>query len=262
MRDELRGAPEWLSRTELLFGEERLEQLRKAHVLVVGLGGVGAYAAEMLARAGVGEMTLVDGDTVNESNCNRQLIALNSTIGLPKSQVLAARLRDINFNIKLHLHQEFLRDQRTIELLEAAPYDYVVDAIDTLSPKVFMLSQAHERGLPVVSSMGAGGKVDPSMIRLCDISKSDYCKLARMVRKRLHKLGVRRGIMVVYSNEVVPEDAVIITEGEQNKKSNVGTVSYMPAMFGCYIASHIIRELTKMKPSEVQTNETKEDDKD
>ena len=247
MKVEENGTPEWLSRTELLFGAERLEVLRKSHVLIVGLGGVGAYVAEMLARAGVGEMTIVDGDVVNESNCNRQLVALNSTIGQPKSSVLAARLKDINNAIVLHVHQEFLRDARTIEILEAVTYDYVVDAIDTLSPKVFLLSQAHERGLKVISSMGAGGKVDPSKIKLSDISKSDYCKLARMVRKRLHKLGIRKGITVVYSNEVVPEDAIIITEGEQNKKSNVGTISYMPAMFGCFIASHIIRELTTIE---------------
>ena len=237
----------WQSRTELMFGVERIQQLHQAHVMVVGLGGVGAYAVEMLCRAGVGEFTLVDGDTVNDSNRNRQLVALTSTVGKLKTDVLAARLRDINPDVKLHLYPEFLRDERTVELLKMEHYDYLVDAIDTLSPKVFMLQQAYLLGIPTVSSMGSGGKLDPTQVKICDIAKSDYCKLARMVRKRLHKLGVRKGITVVFSAEVVPAERVMITEGEQNKKSNVGTVSYMPAIFGCYLASHIIRQLVLPK---------------
>ena len=237
----------WQSRTELMFGVEPMQQLHQAHVMVVGLGGVGAYAVEMLCRAGVGEFTLVDGDTVNDSNRNRQLVALTSTVGQLKTDVLAARLRDINPEVKLHLYPEFLRDERTVELLKMAHYDYLVDAIDTLSPKVFMLQQAYLLGIPTVSSMGSGGKLDPTQVKICDIAKSDYCKLARMVRKRLHKLGVRKGITVVFSAEVVPAERVMITEGEQNKKSNVGTVSYMPAIFGCYLASHIIRQLALPK---------------
>lgn len=237
----------WQSRTELMFGVEPMQQLHQAHVMVVGLGGVGAYAVEMLCRAGVGEFTLVDGDTVNDSNRNRQLVALTSTVGQLKTDVLAARLRDINPEVKLHLYPEFLHDERTVELLKMTHYDYLVDAIDTLSPKVFMLQQAYLLGIPTVSSMGSGGKVDPTQVKICDIAKSDYCKLARMVRKRLHRLGVRKGITVVYSAEVVPAERVMITEGEQNKKSNVGTVSYMPAVFGCCIASHIIRQLVLPK---------------
>ena len=230
-----------------MFGVERIQQLHQAHVMVVGLGGVGAYAVEMLCRSGVGEFTLVDGDTVNDSNRNRQLVALTSTVGQLKTDVLAARLRDINPDVKLHLYPEFLRDERTVELLKMEHYDYLVDAIDTLSPKVFMLQQAYLLGIPTVSSMGSGGKLDPTQVKICDIAKSDYCKLARMVRKRLHKLGVRKGITVVFSAEVVPAERVMITEGEQNKKSNVGTVSYMPAIFGCYLASHIIRQLALPK---------------
>lgn len=237
----------WQSRTELMFGVDSVHRLRQAHVMVVGLGGVGAYAVEMLCRAGVGEFTLVDGDTVNDTNRNRQLVALTSTVGQLKTDVLAARLRDINPDVKLHLYPEFLRDERTVELLKMAKYDYLVDAIDTLSPKVFMLQQAYLLGIPTVSSMGSGGKLDPTQVKISDIAKSDYCKLARMVRKRLHKLGVRKGITVVYSAEVVPAERVMITEGEQNKKSNVGTVSYMPAVFGCCIASHIIRQLVLPK---------------
>ncbi len=236
-----------------MFGADRLARLQAAHVLVVGLGGVGAYAAEMLCRAGVGCFTLVDGDTVADSNRNRQLIALYSTIGQPKTEVLAARLRDINPDVRLHLHTEFLRDERTAELLRAAHYDFLVDAIDTLSPKVFLLYEAHKLGIPTVSSMGSGGKLDPAQVRLCDISKSNYCKLAHMVRKYLHRLGVRRGITVAYSPEIVPDERIEVVENERNKRSNVGTVSYMPAVFGCYLASHVIRTLTATDSQSEQT---------
>lgn len=235
----------WKERTVLMFGEESVNLLSLANVLIVGVGGVGAYAAEMLVRAGVGSLTLVDGDTVNDTNRNRQLIALQSTIGKPKVEVLAERLKDINPDVKLRLLQEYLRDQRTIEVLESEKYDYVIDAIDTLAPKVYLMHQAVERNIPIASSMGSGGKLDPTQVKIDDISKSDYCKLARMVRKRLHKLGVRKGITVVYSAEVVARERVEITEGEQNKKSNVGTISYMPAVFGCCLASHVIRQLVE-----------------
>lgn len=236
--------PEWLERTELMFGEEGLRRLREGNVLVVGVGGVGAYAAEMLARAGVGRMTIVDGDVVSRSNRNRQLIALVSTEGERKVDVLARRLRDINPEIELRCIGEYLRDERTVEVLESERYDCVVDAIDTLAPKVFLIQQAHERGIEVVSSMGSGGKLDPMQVRIDDIEKSDYCKLARMVRKRLHRLGIRRGITVVYSPEVVPPERLVLTWGERNKKSNVGTVSYMPAIFGCCMAAHVIKRIT------------------
>ena len=228
-----------------MFGDESVQKLANSNVLVVGVGGVGAYAAEMLVRSGVGHLTLVDGDVVSDTNRNRQLIALKSTVGRSKVKVLAERLLDINPDVKLRLIHEYLRDERTIEVLESEPYDYVIDAIDTLAPKVYLLHQAVERNIPIASSMGSGGKLDPTQVKIDDISKSDYCKLARMVRKRLHKLGVRKGITVVYSAEVVARERVEITEGEQNKKSNVGTVSYMPAVFGCCLASHVIRQLTQ-----------------
>lgn len=233
----------WEERTRLMFGVESLTKLHAAHVLVVGLGGVGAYAAEMLCRAGVGELSLIDADVVSEFNINRQLIALHSTVGQPKTEVLAARLRDINPNVKLHIFPEFLRDERTLEVLQVAHYDFLVDAIDTLSPKVFLLRHAFTLGIPTVSSMGSGGKTDPMQVRICDISKSNHCKLAHMVRKNLHRLGVRKGITVVFSPEIVSENRIEIVENEQNKRSNVGTVSYMPAVFGCFAASHVIRTI-------------------
>lgn len=232
----------WTERTELLLGEEKLDILRNAHVLVVGLGGVGAYAAEMIARAGVGRMTIADADVVGESNINRQLLALTSTIGRNKSDVMAERLRDINPRIELTVITEYIRDEKTYELLDAARYDYVVDCIDTLSPKVNLIAAALERGLPVVSSMGAGAKTDPTIIEVKDIGKSHHCPLAHMLRKRLHKLGIRSGFWAVFSPEPVREGAMIIAE-ETNKKSNVGTISYIPASFGCVCASVVIRDL-------------------
>jgi tRNA threonylcarbamoyladenosine dehydratase len=234
----------WLERTELLIGAEKLNRIKNANVLVVGLGGVGAYAAEMICRAGVGKMTIVDGDVVEHSNRNRQLPALVSTVGKPKAEILGSRFRDINPEIELTVVNEFIRDEKAVKLIESQPFDYVVDAIDTLSPKVFLISHSIQRGLKVVSSLGAGGKLDPSKVQVADISKSYNCKLGRMMRKRLSKLGIKKGVTVVFSPEDVPEEAVRPEEG-QNKKSTVGTISYMPPIFGCHVASVVIRYLTE-----------------
>ncbi len=232
----------WLERTELLLGAEKLEILKKAHVLVVGLGGVGAYAAEMIARAGVGRMTVADADAVSVSNINRQLIALHSTVGRPKAELVAKRLRDINPEIELTVINRYIKDEETYTLLDAARYDYVVDAIDTLSPKMALIAAALERGYPLVSSMGAGAKLDPAKLEIADISKTHHCPLAHMLRKRLHKAGIRSGFHAVFSPEPIREGAMILCE-EQNKKSNVGTISYTPAMFGIGCASVVVRGL-------------------
>ena len=232
----------WLERTLLLLGEEKLRRIRRAHVLVVGLGGVGAYAAEMIARAGVGRMTLADADVVNETNINRQLVALHSTVGRQKAEVLAERLRDINPAIELTVINRYIKDEETYTLLDAAPYDYVVDAIDTLSPKLALIAAALERRLPLVSSMGAGAKMDPTKLEIADISRTHHCPLAHMLRKRLHKLGIRSGFRAVFSPEPIREGAMILCE-EQNKKSNVGTISYIPPLFGIGCASVVIRGL-------------------
>lgn len=236
----------WLARTELLIGKEGLESLTRAHVLVAGLGGVGAYTAEQLCRAGVGEMTIIDGDVIEATNKNRQLPALDTTIGQPKAELMAARFRDINPEIKLHVINDFIRDEGMIEVLDRASYDYIVDAIDTLAPKIFLIYHSLKKEFPIVSSMGSGGKLDPSKIEVADISKSYNCKLARMLRKRLHRLGVYEGVKVVFSSEFTDPDAVILSEG-QNKKSNVGTISYMPPVFGCFMASVVIRDLMAKK---------------
>ena len=232
----------WLERTELLLGEEKLAKLKTANVLVVGLGGVGAYAAEQLCRAGIGKMTIVDGDVVEDSNRNRQLPALISTKGQPKAEILAKRFMDINPELKLTIVNDYVQDQQVIELLKSAPFDYVVDAIDTLSPKVFLVYHALQLKLRIISSMGAGGKMDPSKIEITDIKKSYNCKLAKMMRKRLGRLGVKKGVKVVFSSEDIDEKAVRIEEG-RNKKSTVGTISYMPPLFGGFIASAVIRDL-------------------
>lgn len=232
----------WLERTELLLGVEKLEMLKSANVLIVGVGGVGAYAAEMIARAGVGRMTIADADVVGESNINRQLVALHSTIGEYKTDILAARLRDINPDLKLRVVAEYIKDEATDTLLDSDKFDYIVDAIDTLSPKVALIEGALRRSIPLVSSMGAGAKTDPTLMEIKDISKSHHCPLAHMLRKRLHKAGIRRGFHAVFSPEPVREGAMILCE-ERNKKSNVGTISYIPAMFGIGCASVVIRGL-------------------
>lgn len=232
----------WLERTTLLLGEEKLEQLKRASVLVVGLGGVGAYAAEMIARAGVGRMTIADADTVSATNINRQLIALHSTIGRQKSDLMAERLRDINPDINLTVINRFIKDDETDALLDSDHFDFVVDAIDTLSPKLALIKGALDREIPLVSSMGAGAKTDPTKMEICDISRTHHCPLAHMLRKRLHKIGIRKGFHAVFSPEPVREGAMILCE-EQNKKSNTGTISYIPALFGIGCASVVVRSL-------------------
>lgn len=244
---------EWLTRTILLLGEEKIKYLQNAHVLVVGLGGVGAYAAELIARAGVGKMTIVDGDSVQPSNLNRQLLALGSTQGKPKALLMAERLKDINPNIDLTVINEYLRDDRMVELLNQ-PYDFVVDAIDTLSPKIYLIYHAVKNNLPIVSSMGSGGKTDPTQIKIDDISKSYNCKLAYVLRKRLRKLGISKGVKVVYSAELVSKDTIELCDDQPNKKSTVGTISFMPPAFGCFLASVVINGI--LQKAEENTNET------
>ena len=234
---------EWQQRTELLLGEDKMLRLRNSHVLVVGLGGVGAYAAEMICRAGVGQMTIVDADTVQPSNINRQLPASHSTLGRPKAEVLAERFKDINPDLKLNVLSEYLKDERIPELLDSAEFDFVIDAIDTVAPKCYLIYNALQRHLPIVSSMGAGAKSDITQIRFADLWETYHCGLSKAVRKRLQKMGMKRKLPVVFSTEQANADAVILVDDEKNKKSTAGTVSYMPAVFGCYLAEYVIRKL-------------------
>ncbi len=233
---------EWHERTELMLGKEALGRLRTANVLVVGLGGVGAYAAEMLVRAGVGRMTIADSDSVSESNINRQLIALHSTVGRKKAEIMSERLLDINPELALRVVDEYVKDELTYRLLDSESFDYVVDAIDTLSPKLALILGCLERRYPLVSSMGAGAKLDPTQLEIADISKTHHCPLAHMLRKRLHKAGVRSGFKAVFSPEP-PIESAIISCDERNKASNAGTISYMPALFGIGCASVVIRDI-------------------
>lgn len=233
----------WLSRTELLLSPEKTALLKASNVIIVGLGGVGAYAAEMIARAGVGKMTIIDADVINLSNVNRQLLATHPNLGKPKADLMADRLRAINPDIELTVLNEFLRDERTVEVLQAQKYDYVVDAIDTLSPKQYLIMQSIEEGLKIISSMGAGGKRNPEKIHIADLSKTYNCRLAKTLRKRLQKHGIRKGIKTIFSSELQDKTAMVLCEDEQNKKSTVGTISYMPAIFGCMMAAAVIDDL-------------------
>ncbi len=235
--------PYWMSRTQLMLGDEKVDNLRNKNVLVIGLGGVGGICAEMIARAGVGKMTIVDNDKVDASNINRQIPALHSTVDQQKAQVLGQRLKDINPELELTILEVFIKEQITSDLLDSTPWDYVVDCIDTLSAKVFLIKGCLDRKLPIISSLGAGGKVDPSQISIVDISQTHECNLAKYVRKRLQSLGIRKGLQVVFSPEKVDQSRIIETEKAFPKKSIIGTLSYMPAIFGCTVASVVIRDL-------------------
>ncbi|MDR0606097.1 MAG: tRNA threonylcarbamoyladenosine dehydratase [Bacteroidales bacterium] len=236
---------DWKDRTRLLLKEKKLSVLEGSHVVIVGLGGVGACAAEMLCRSGIGRLTLVDGDTVEQTNRNRQLVALSSTEGKLKTEVLKERFMDINPNIQIQVVNEFLSGEKTAQLLDMNKYDYVIDAIDTLSPKIFLILETLKRNIPLVSAMGAGGKLDPSKIQVQDISKTYQCALASAVRKRLKKQGIVRGFQAVFSTEFVSEDVSREDALSQFKRTTMGTISYMPAMFGCWCASVCIDGLIR-----------------
>lgn len=227
----------------MLVGEQGLAALSAARVAVVGAGGVGGYAAEMLVRSGIGHILVIDNDEVGESNINRQLLALHSTVGQPKVEVLKARLLDINPDLDIAVVPEYVSEENMGRVMESAGHvDYVVDAIDTLSPKIALIQYCLGNTIPLVSSMGSGAKVDATMVRLADISKTYQCPLAFMVRKRLHKLGIYKGFQAVFSAEL-PHDESMVIEESRNKKSQVGTVSYMPAVFGCVCAQAVITRI-------------------
>lgn len=236
--------PEWQERSELLFGSDFLGYLSERCVIVAGLGGVGAYAAEMLARAGVGHMVILDSDVVSVSNKNRQLLALDSNIGESKCRVMERRLVEINKEMMVTVVDAYIDEDSVEELLGSFSPDFIVDAIDTLSPKIALIQFAVGRKIPLVSSMGAGAKRDATKVRLKDISKSYNCPLAYILRKRLRRLGINKGFQVVFSEELPDREAIVPVE-ERNKKSQVGTVSYMPAVFGCVAAQCVLDDFFK-----------------
>jgi len=234
--------PQWMQRTKILMGEAKVQKLITSHVMVVGLGGVGGIAAEMIVRAGVGTMTIIDNDTVDPTNKNRQIPALSSTVGNHKVIVMEARLKDINPDLKLEIKGEFLGEGNTYPLVTAQKYDYVLDCIDTLTAKCWLIRACIENNIPVATSMGAGGKTDPTLVHISDISESKFCNFAASVRRRLGKWGIKSGIPVVYSTEEIEPTSFIRTPN-QVKKTTMGTISYMPAIFGCMLASVVIRDL-------------------
>ena len=233
---------EWTERAELLFKKEGLEKLYNAKVLVVGLGGVGSFAAEFLARAGVGHMTIVDGDVVDITNINRQLPALHSTVGQPKITIVGDRLMDINPELQLTRIQEFLSPERAFELV-SPEFDYVLDCIDSVTPKLNLIIAAKRKGVKVISSMGAGGKMQAAKVKVSDISKTENCFLARTIKRRLKEVKIDKGVKVVFSSEIQDESSLKTTDGKNFKKSFYGTNSYMPGLFGLYAAETVIRYL-------------------
>jgi tRNA A37 threonylcarbamoyladenosine dehydratase len=239
----------WLERTHLLVGEDGIAKLRNASVAVIGLGGVGAYAAEMIARAGVGKMLILDSDTVSDTNRNRQLLALTSTIGKPKAQQMASRLLDINPELELTIVEEYLTEENVAQHIPAQGLDFLVDAIDTLAPKIALISHCVANAIPLVSSMGSGAKYDATKVRVADLSKSYNCPLAYILRKKLRKVGISKGFKVVFSEELPDRDAIVAQdpEVERNKKSQVGTISYLPAVFGCVCAQVALTSLLEEK---------------
>ena len=234
----------WKERTSLLVGEQTLRRFAEASVAVIGVGGVGGYAAEMIVRAGVGHLIILDSDQVTVSNKNRQLLALDSTIGRPKCDVLSERLLDINPELDIRIIKDYLEDPAT--LLAGLRIDFLVDAIDTLSPKLSLIKYCVDNRIPLVSSMGAGAKFDVTKIRIADISKSFNCPLAYIVRKRLRHIGISKGFKVVFSEELPDENAIVPDNG-RNKKSQVGTISYLPAVFGCACAQVAIEHLRNLE---------------
>ncbi len=234
----------WLSRTSLLIGEETLRKLTTKHVMVVGMGGVGSFAAEFIARSGIGKMTIIDGDVVDPTNRNRQLPALATNHGVSKVEIMAERIRAINPEIELTVVKEFVNPQMVEEQLRSNP-DFLIDAIDSITPKLTFIRMAYESKIPLVSSMGAGAKLDPTKLQVVDISKTYNCPFAQQIRKNLKSNGIRKGVKVVFSPELPIKESLMLTDGKNYKKSAYGTISYMPATFGSVVASVAIRELMK-----------------
>ncbi|MGZ3884815.1 MAG: tRNA threonylcarbamoyladenosine dehydratase [Bacteroidia bacterium] len=236
----------WMERTQLLVGKKGIDKLINANVLVVGLGGVGSYAAEAIARAGVGNMTIVDGDVVDPTNRNRQLQALATTHGMGKAELLEQRIKAINPDVQLTTLKEFQTPEMMKELL-TKKFTYIIDAIDSISPKLHLIQHAYYNGRKIISSMGAGGKMDPTKLKVADISKTDICPLAQYVRKRLKYMGIYKGVKCVYSDEMPAKFSIMRTDGTKFKKSAYGTISYLPAVFGFTCASVVIRDIVDWK---------------
>ena len=229
------------SRTQMLIGDEALQKIRNSYVAVFGVGGVGGFVCEALARAGVGRFDLIDNDTVSESNINRQIIALTSTVGKDKTQLMKERILDINPDAKVNCINKFVLPEN-IDEFDFSAYDYIVDAIDTVSGKLAIIEKAYSLAKPVISSMGTGNKLDPTKFQIADISKTSVCPLARVMRYELKKRGVKK-LKVLYSTE-----EPIKTENPQKNeigKAVPGSISFVPSVAGLIIGGEVIKDLTK-----------------
>ncbi len=232
----------WDERTRLLLGEELYKKFSQKHILIAGLGGVGGYAAENIVRAGIEKITLIDFDTIKLSNLNRQLISLRTNVGKSKIFEWKNRLLQINPSVRVRVIDQFLNGDNIDSIFSDQHIDYVVDAIDSLQPKVDLITYCISKDIPLISSMGAGGRVDPSKVLVADISKTYGCPLAHKLRKRLHKRNIYTGFKAVFSYET-PNKNAILHVNEQNKKTTVGTISYMPALFGTLAAAYLLHDL-------------------
>jgi len=235
--------PKWLERTELLIGNEALEKLKNAHVLVVGLGGVGSYAGEFVVRAGIGSITIIDGDIVDITNINRQMQALHSTIGMSKAQILKQRFIDINPELNVFTYDKFMEPEDMQQLLQDNNFDFIMDCIDSVKPKLTLIEMAKKLNCKIISSMGAGGKLDPSKIKVGDIFTTKECKFAQTLKKRLKRMDIKRGILCVYSEDIQIKSSLKMTDGSNYKRSFYGTISYMPSLFGLTVASEVIQRV-------------------
>jgi tRNA A37 threonylcarbamoyladenosine dehydratase len=243
----------WLERTELILGSKEMERLKNAHVLIVGLGGIGSFAGEFIARSGIGTMTIIDGDVFDITNKNRQLTALDSTIGKSKAQVLADRIRDINPDIQLNVIEEFVVPERVWELLNEYKPNYVMDCIDSLSPKIEWIVACKRFKIKIITHLGAGGKTDPSKVEVAALMNSYNCKLGQHVKKRMKRRGVGyKGVRCVFSSEIQQKDSLKMTDGSNFKRSFYGTVSYMPGLFGLMGAAEVIQYLAHKEPKSTE----------
>jgi tRNA A37 threonylcarbamoyladenosine dehydratase len=247
---------DWLERTDLLIGSDKIEKLKKSHVLIVGLGGIGSYAAEFIARSGVGTLTIIDGDVFDGTNKNRQLTALDSTLGKNKALVLAERIRDINEHAVVHVLEEFVLPERVWEILQEYKPDYVMDCIDSVTPKLEWIIACKRLKIKIISHLGAGGKIDPSRVQVASLNQTHNCKLAAHIKKRLRRKGIGyKSVRAVFSSELQQKSALKMTSGLNFKRSFYGTISYMPALFGLMGSAEVIKYLTERDSNDQKVNE-------
>lgn len=238
----MKNVSEALERTALLFGENEVEYLKNKHVMVFGLGGVGGHACEALARSGIGEITLVDGDEVSESNLNRQMFATAKTVGMRKTEAAEMRIRDVARNIKINKIDVFVTPDNVREIIGNVKIDYIIDAIDTVSSKLAIIEYADANGIPMISSMGAGNKIDPTRFEVADIYKTSVCPLAAVVRRECRKRGIKK-LKVVYSREERIKPSISISDGK--KREVPGSCAFVPSVCGLIIAGEVIKDFVK-----------------